>query len=257
MNPNVTVRSPDAPTYAGLTIRGEQIILHAERAAELPHTRTLIIADVHWGKATALRAHGVPVPAGGTTADLLRLDALLHRTHAEHLLVLGDLAHSRHGWDERALQPVLAWRSRWSALRITLVRGNHDAHAGDPPASLNITAVDAPLTMGALTFAHDPLCANTASATGDAAERVAEHAAEHADHDGARVPYRLCGHVHPTIKLSGRGGDRLRLPCFVVGPNCLILPAFSAFTGSGAWTRQADEGVFVIVDDHVIELPLY
>ncbi len=244
MNNSPTASPARAHSDLSLTIRDEQIILHAERAAELPRTRTVIIADVHWGKATALRAYGVPVPAGGTTSDLLRLDALLHRTRAHHLLVLGDLAHSRHGWEDRALQPVQAWRSRWPDLRVTLVRGNHDAHAGDPPASLRIGAVDAPLTVGALTFAHDPLCVKVVPDT------------ERTGRDDAPAPFRLCGHVHPTIKLSGRGGDRVRLPCFVVGPDCLILPAFSAFTGSGAWTRQEEERVFAIVDDRVIELPL-
>lgn len=229
-----------------LTVRGEQLVLHPERAAELPASRAVVIADVHWGKATALRAHGVPVPAGGTTSDLLRLDALLHRTQAEHLLVLGDLAHSRHGWHERALQPVRAWRDRWPELRITLIRGNHDAHAGDPPPDLNIDAVDAPLVQGALAFAHDPDCKRTASVVQAAMHRAAAESA----------PYVLCGHVHPTIKLTGRGGDRVRLPCFVLGTDCLMLPAFSAFTGSGAWIPREGERAFAIVDDSVVEIPL-
>lgn len=227
-----------------LSIGGERVVLHAERAAELPASRIVVIADVHWGKATALRAHGVPVPAGGTSVDLLRLDTLLHRTGAERLLVLGDLAHSRHGWDERAMQPVLAWRRRWPSLRITLVRGNHDAHAGDPPTSLDIDVVDAPLVSGGLAFAHDP------DSTASAVQRL-----PHQD-TATGAPYVLCGHLHPTIRLGGRGGDRVRLPCFVLGTRCFILPAFSAFTGGGAWTPREGERAFAIVDEHVLEVPV-
>lgn len=208
----------------------QTVVLHPERAVELPEQRTIAIADVHWGKATALRASGVPIPAGGTTADLARLDRLLSRTNAQHLLILGDLAHSRHGWDARALQPVIAWRTRWPELHITLVRGNHDAHAGDPPAQLRINSVDTHLVHG-LICAHEPPAAHTEGIT-------------------------LCGHLHPTVKLAGRGGDRVRLSCFVLGPNYLILPAFSTFTGSGAWTPSVGERAFAIVDDHVAEVPL-
>ncbi len=206
------------------------VVLHAERAVELPGQRTVAIADVHWGKATAMRANGVPVPGGGTTADLTRLDRLLGRTNAERLLILGDLAHSRHGWNSRALEPVMAWRSRWPSLQITLVRGNHDAHAGDPPSGLGIETYDT-LSL------HDVICA---------------HEPPHAHVQGIT----LCGHLHPNVKLAGRGGDRVRLPCFVLGSNYLMLPAFSAFTGGGAWTPSRGERAFAIVDDHVAEVPL-
>lgn len=206
------------------------VVLHPERALELPEQRTVAIADLHWGKATALRANGIPVPAGGTTADLARLDRLLVRTNAERLVILGDLAHSRHGWDSRALQPVTAWRARWPSLHITLVRGNHDAHAGDPPAELRIETLDTH-SVNDVICAHEPPGADTQGIT-------------------------LCGHLHPTIKLAGRGGDRVRLSCFVLGPNYLILPAFSAFTGSGAWTPSDGERAFAIIDDQVNEVPL-
>ncbi len=211
-----------------LALAGERVVLHPERALELPDRCTLVIADVHWGKATALRAQGVPVPAGGTSYDLARLDTVLARTGATSLLVLGDLAHSRHGWEPRALQPVQAWRARWPSLDITLVRGNHDAHAGDPPAALEIRVVDAPLALGALACAHEPPAHPTTRLT-------------------------LCGHLHPTVRLSGRGADRVRLPCFVHTAHAFILPAFSAFTGGGAWHPAVGDRAYAVAGDAVIE----
>lgn len=216
-----------------LTVAGEQVRLHPERALELPRLRTLVIADLHLGKATALRAHGVPVPPGSTTADLARLDALLRGTSATSLLVLGDLAHSRHGWQTRALEPVRAWRAAWPSLEITLVRGNHDMHAGHPPADLAIAVVDAPYQLGAFTCAHEPPSAESQAV----------------DADAHRVT--LCGHLHPHARLAGRGRDRVRLPCFVQRGQTFVLPAFSSFTGGGAWSARPDDEVWAVVGDAV------
>lgn len=50
--------------------------------------------DVRLGKATSLRAGGVPVPRGATATDLDRLDALVQRTGSRRLVVLGDFIHA-------------------------------------------------------------------------------------------------------------------------------------------------------------------
>ncbi len=214
-----------------LTVGGHELRLHPERAIELPHARTLVVADLHWGKATALRALGVPVPPGGTSDDLRRLDQVLARTGAERLLVLGDLGHSRHAWDTRVLSPVRAWRARWPGLAVTLVRGNHDLHAGDPPPALAILAVPAPHRDGGITFAHEP-------------------------HDRDAHGLSLVGHLHPSVRLAARGRQRLRLPCFVVAPSYVVLPAFSSFTGSGAWVPAPGEQAYPIADGEVLDVPL-
>lgn len=213
-----------------LHLHGQHLVLHAERALELPNARVVLVADLHWGKATALRALGVPVPAGGTAEDLHRLDVVLERTKARELCILGDLAHSQHGWDERALAPVYAWRGRWPSLAITLVRGNHDRHAGDPPAALGITCVDGPVVHHGVRLAHEPIVLS-----------------------GSGV--HVWGHLHPTARLSGRGRDRVRLPCFVLGAQHCILPAFSSFTGGGAWVPSPGERAFAVVDDAIVPLP--
>jgi DNA ligase-associated metallophosphoesterase len=219
-----------SPNTLSVRTHGQEVVLHAERALELPEARVLIVADVHWGKATALRALGVPVPRGGTADDLRRLDVVLAQTRARELLILGDLVHSHHGWDERALAPVLAWRARWPTLVITLVRGNHDRHAGDPPTALDVHCVDGPCERYGVQLVHEPQQSDCAG-------------------------LQLCGHLHPTTRLTGRGGDRVRLPCFVLGTQRLILPAFSSFTGAGAWHPAPDERAFAVVDQAIVPLP--
>jgi DNA ligase-associated metallophosphoesterase len=224
---------PRPPALAGtpvvlpMVVAGTPVVLHPERAVELPADAVLVIADLHLGKAAALRAHGIPVPPGGTRDDLARLDRVLDRTGARHLVVLGDLGHSRHAWEARAAAPFAAWRVSRPALAITLVRGNHDRHAGDPPATLAITTVDPPARLGPFALHHEP-----------------------PDAPGAGPA--LSGHLHPTLSITGRGRQRLRLPCFVQRGDSLLLPAFSAFTGGGAWRPAPGDRPFLVAGGEVL-----
>jgi uncharacterized protein len=211
---------------AHLELAGEPAVLYPERAVHLPQQDTLLVADVHWGKAAAFRADRVPVPRGTTTDDLERLDALLEVTKARTLIVLGDLLHARSSLAPETLLAIEAWRARHQALAITLVRGNHDAHAGDPPPSLGIACVDAPHAVGPFRLYHHP----TDDPTG----------------------YALAGHVHPAVRLAGRGRQRLVLPCFAFGATSGVLPAFGSFTGAAVVEPPPGARCFVIADGAVM-----
>lgn len=213
-----------------LEVAGESVQLHANRSMFLPQHSTLIVADLHWGKAATFRAKGVPLPPGVTASDLERLTSALVESGATRLVVVGDLLHARAGRHERTLSAIAAWRAAHTELAITLVRGNHDAHAGDPPASLNIECVDGPLLVGPFACQHHPTA--------------------HASH------YVLAGHLHPHVNFRGRGKQGVRLPCFVFCERGAILPAFTAFTGGGAYTPGTNDRIFAIVGDEIIEAPI-
>jgi metallophosphoesterase superfamily enzyme len=66
--------------------------------------------------------------------------------------------------------------------------------------------------------------------------------------------YVLAGHVHPAVVLRGKGGLSAKLPCFVVGARRMILPAFGSFTGGAALAHRADDQLFAVADDDVIEI---
>lgn len=216
------------------TVAGVPVVMMPERALFLPEAETLLVADVHWGKAASFRASHIPVPTGTTAADLARLSLALVRSGARRLVVLGDLLHARSGRQPGTLATIAAWRERHADIDMLLVRGNHDAHAGDPPAELRIACHDAPWTLGPFTCVHDPRVDVPASGSDDA--------------------YLLGGHVHPTIALTGRGRTRVRLPCFVFGAHAGILPAFSSFTGGGMYEFREGDHLFAIADDRVIPL---
>lgn len=211
-----------------ITLAGTPVVLLPERALFIPDTRTLVVSDVHWGKAATFRSLGIPVPRGTTLAGLDRLDEVLSRTGATALYVLGDLLHARAGMQAATRAALQSWRDACPALDITLVRGNHDYRAGDPPASLGIRCVDAPFGFGPFALHHHPV----------------------SDPSG----YVLAGHVHPVVQLRGRGRQKLTLPCFAFGPAGGLLPAFGEFTGGAVIDARDFAHTYVIADDEVLPL---
>ena len=136
---------------------GRTLWLLPERAAWLAEEGLLLVADIHFGKAASFRRLGVPVPQGTTEANLARLDALLDRLpDTRGLVFLGDVLHAASGRATATLQALHTWRERRAGLRLTLVRGNHDGHAGDPPTTLDIQVVDEPWPHAGLALCHDP-----------------------------------------------------------------------------------------------------
>ena len=137
---------------ATLDLAGERVVLMADRALYWPRLTTLFVADAHFGKAATFRASGIFVPRGTTADALTRLDEAVVRAGATRLVFLGDLLHAREGRSPETLRLVAEWRSAHPALEVVLVRGNHDRSAGDPPESLGISCVDAPMVEGPSTI---------------------------------------------------------------------------------------------------------
>lgn len=211
-----------------IVLAGERLLMLPQRALFWPAMALLVIADIHFGKAASFRAGGIPVPRGTTTENLVALDFLVDACQATGILFLGDFLHARHAHAAATVAAMTHWRAQRSGLDLTLVRGNHDRHAGDPPAQLHIRVVDEPWQIGPLLFAHHP----------------------QAHPDG----YVLAGHVHPVYRLSTRS-DALRLPCFVFGERSGVLPSFGSFTGGHPVAPGPGDRVFVTADDSVVAVP--
>jgi uncharacterized protein len=211
-----------------IVVAGEAIELFAARAVFRPRNRTLLVADPHFGKAAAFRAAGVFVPEATTAAGLARLDTLVDATKAERIVFLGDFLHAREGRHPDTLGSLAEWREQHSALEMTLVRGNHDACAGDPPDQLQIHCVNGPVAEPPFVYSHRPKPSP----------------------DG----YVLAGHVHPAVFLSGAGRQRERLSCFWLARDVGVLPAFGEFTGLAEVSPAPEDRVWVIADDQLVEV---
>lgn len=209
-----------------MTVAGEELLLLGDRAACWPARATLLVADPHFGKAAAFRFAGLFVPKGTTAAALARLSQLLAATGAERIVFLGDFLHAREGRHEPMWAAITSWRQAHANVAMSLVRGNHDRHAGDPPGELGIEVVDGPMVEGPFALAHHPV--------------------------PVEGRYVLAGHIHPCVTVRGKGRQRERLACFWFGRDTGVLPAFGEFTGCAEITPAPGERVWVVAGPDVI-----
>lgn len=209
-----------------LDFHGQKFELLPDRAVWWERCRTLIIADLHLGKAATFRARGLPVPAGNTARDLQRLESLIQAHHPHRLLILGDLIHAPES--AGTLQTFLKWRQQYPDLTVSTVLGNHDRHL--PPEVLGkaVDVHDSPFQEAGLELMHEA-------------------------GDSPTVP-TLAGHLHPLVRLTDFDGSGIYLPCFVVRERLMILPAFSRFTGGCRVDFQPGTSCYVAAAGRVIPI---
>jgi uncharacterized protein len=174
--------------------------LTPEGAAIHAGEKTAVVADVHLGYEWARGAAGDSVIAHSLDETLARLANVLERAPVERLIVAGDLVESprpcrRTGDDVRRLRDWLDQRG----VRLVVLEGNHDrslARPGGNPAQptepMHATAKIAGWTVG---HGHLPI----------------------------RGDRTISGHHHPVLRV-----DRTVAPCFLIGPDRIVLPAFSS-----------------------------
>lgn len=220
-------------TVATIHVAGHEMRLLPSGAMLCAALSTLFVADVHLGKAATYRRLGQPVPQGTTGQTLAQLTADLRHHGVTHLVVLGDFLHGPQVHSSVSTNlAIRQWREAHRDCAITLIRGNHDDRAGDPAAELNIDVVDEPHLFNGMACCHDRQGMNVP----------------------AGVPI-LWGHWHPAVVLRGRARQRVRLPCFVVGLDHVLLPAYGAFTGGHIYKPDSGETLYVIADHSVFKLP--
>ncbi len=209
-------------------VAGEDLQLLPERAAYWPAKRVLFIADFHLGKAASFRKLGVPLPQGTTRENVSRLDRAIAKTQAREVVFLGDFLHSVEGRAEQTFATFAEWRDSRADIALTIVRGNHDKNAGDPPECWKARCIDAGERLGTFVLNHEP--------------------------GPSKGGYALAGHIHPAVRLSAEGERGVKLPCFWFGARYGVLPAFGAFTGSVSVLPKRGDQVYVIAEEEVVKV---
>ncbi len=164
--------------------------LTPERVAVHLPTATAVLADVHLGYGEARRRRGEAVPLRTVAEVLAPLSAVLQRFELRRVVVAGDLFEE--GVDEATVHALVGWLGV-RGCEFAVVPGNHDR---------GLTAAD-----GVAVFRRG-LALHTWQVV-------------HGDGKLPRGPVVL-GHFHPAVWLAGH----LR-PCYLLGPQRLVLPAFS------------------------------
>lgn len=233
-----------------IDIANQTLCLLPQKALYWPQKKILVVADIHFGKAASFRALGVPAPHGTTAQNLMALDNLLQQFDVAQIVFLGDFLHARAAHTQAALDKLSAWRAQHSDLHLTLIRGNHDRHAGDPAAILQIEVVNEPYQIAPFLFCHHPDLEIGGERNTVGSDEKLDVSVE-VNIDSAR--YILAGHLHPAFRLRSRS-DSIRLPCFLVGAQRMILPAFGAFTGGHNVQPSATERVFITTGEEVMPI---
>lgn len=202
-------------------ILGQTLVLHPTGAVFWQQRKILLISDVHLGKIAHFRKHGMAVPTDPALKNFERLDLAVGYFRPEIIVFLGDLFHSKKNkeWDL-----FENWVSKKDAS-IILVAGNHDIIDRKHYEDLQME-VCGELQIGKFLLTHHP--------------------------EKREGFFNLSGHVHPGIELRGMGKQSLKLPCFFVKPDQMILPAFGQFTGKYYLVPTEHDCVYAITKDEVI-----
>ncbi|MGZ3874273.1 MAG: ligase-associated DNA damage response endonuclease PdeM [Mucilaginibacter sp.] len=207
----------------------QDLLLLPQKTIYWKQEKALIAADVHLGKVGHFRKAGIAVPRDMEQNELAVLSDLIFEHQPEKLILLGDFFHSdmNSDWDW-----FILWRSQFPKLEIILIRGNHDIIDEDYYKQLHIVLYDS-LLLGPFLMLHHPLPqADLQQAAG----------------------YVFCGHIHPGVRLVGKGRQTITLPCFAFGNKQAVLPSFGKFTGRVAIRSSKTDRIFAVTKDKVLAI---
>jgi DNA ligase-associated metallophosphoesterase len=219
------------PHHLDIQWAGETVRLLPERAMFLPTHRTLLVADLHLGKAETYRSLGVPMPEGIAEESLDRLERAVRHTDPASIVVLGDLVHCEEGMEDPVIELFEHWRRRVT-VTMSLVGGNHDAGVSIP-RSWRIENDGFERRLGPFLLRHEP--------------RPFDQPVDDDD------PFVIAGHLHPVLSM-GTGLRRVLAHAFVVEPRQAVLPAFTPFARGARVRPRPDRRILAIADEQVVEV---
>lgn len=197
-----------------------------------PARAALLVADLHFEKASWFAMRGQMLPPYDTLATLADLRALAVATAAHEIWCLGDSFHDAAGCERLPAQARAILLELTGSTRWTWITGNHDPVLVDRCGG----AVVGEAAVDGVVLRHEASARETAP--------------------------ELSGHFHPKLRVRVRG-KLVQRRCFVATPTKLILPAFGALTGGldaahpeivRAVGRQAQ--ALVPVADRMLRFPL-
>jgi DNA ligase-associated metallophosphoesterase len=207
-----------------ITFQDEIFTLTNQRALYWKKEKALILSDLHIGKTAHFRKNGIAIANHVMKNDLERLSVLLAYFEVEKFIVVGDLLHAGNNSD---VDEFCRWRNQYPDLKLYLVEGNHDRITKSLEAKLCLDYKSEVLEIEPIVFVHD--------------------------FEKKNPKFQITGHIHPGTVLHS-AVKKIRLPCFVLTLNQLLLPAFSEFTGLDTKNIPKNGKFFVFTDAEIHEI---
>jgi DNA ligase-associated metallophosphoesterase len=204
-----------------ITIQDQTFVLHPSGALFWEDKKWLLISDVHLGKVSHFRKHGVAIPNNAIVENFNRLTAVVAFFSPEKMIFLGDLFHSSKNQEWDLFEE---WVS-CCVSEITLIAGNHDIINKKHYTDIQIDVLQF-LEIDGFLLTHHPK-----------------------ENKGW---FNFSGHIHPGVTLRGLGGQSLKLPCFFQKENQMILPAFGEFTGKHIMRPEQGDLIYAIARDEIV-----
>ncbi|MEC3876171.1 ligase-associated DNA damage response endonuclease PdeM [Chryseobacterium salviniae] len=207
-----------------IKIRQEIFTLTNQRALFWEEQKALILSDLHIGKTAHFRKNGIALANQIMKNDLERLSILIEYFKPEKFVVVGDLLHAG---DNSDVDEFCAWRNQYSNLQFHLIEGNHDRISKK---------------------LESKLCLNFKSELMEVEDFILIH-----DFEKKHQKFQITGHIHPGFVINS-AVKKIKLPCFVVTENQLLLPAFSEFTGLDTKNLPKKGRFYVFTDSEIYEI---
>lgn len=211
---------------------GHEMLALPQGALFWPARGALLVADLHFEKASWFAGHGQMLPPYDSIATLADLTELVLSMRASEVWCLGDSFHDSAGCERLPERAQAMLTALTSSTRWMWITGNHDS------AMVNRFGgeVIEEAFVDGLVLRHEA--------------------------DPAETRPELSGHFHPKLRISVRG-RRVARRCFVATPNKLILPAFGSLTGGldadhPEIVRAVGRGAqaLIALEDRLLRFPL-
>lgn len=205
-------------------LKQERLILFQDGSVFWPEQGILFIADIHLGKTNHFRKSGIPIPYSVAQENINALRMALERCHPKDVFFLGDLFHSTYNssWDE-----MIDLLDSFSGTKFHLIEGNHDILSPEKYVAAGLTFHAEGLQIGPFSLCHHP---------------------QHVDHS-----YVLCGHLHPGVRISGKGKQGMRFKCFWIGREMMVFPSFGPFKGMKVVQPASDDRIYLITSEGILD----
>ena len=196
-----------------ITDRTPTLNLCPELCLNMPEHRLLVISDVHMGRVQHMRRNGLAIPSAAAQKDLHALVRVISTYQPQCCLFLGDLFHSLPNSEWPQLFQAL---EEFGDMQLLLITGNHDRFVAPhlPPNWEQHSEWE----LDGIRFCHEP---------------------------SEKPGFEICGHIHPSYSLRGKGRQTLRLPCFWLSEKRLILPAFSSLAGGYSINPEPGHRIYI------------